>query len=685
MVPNKPIRRASCLAVVAALAAMTSPCTSAQQQTIIVTGNPLGRELAAQPASVLSGEGLLLRRAGTLGETLDGLPGISASYFGPNSSRPVIRGMDGDRVRLLDNGGASVDASNLSFDHAAASDPLITERIEVLRGPAALLYGGSATGGVVNSIDNRIPRAPAVDLSGRAELRLGGAANERSTAFVLEGGDGRADGGLAWHADAYGHQADDLRVPRFTPVDDGVALDPASRVRNSASRGAGGAIGTSWTSERSFVGASLETTRSRYGVTVEPDVTIRMQRERAALAGEWRSLPGWISQIATQASHTRYRHEEIEGSGAVGTTFMSQGDELRLQAHHAPIGGLQGVFGLQAEALDFQALGAEAFVPATKTRSAALFALEEKTFGPLVLSAGGRIERVGVDSAGDSASDAIVSDEPHFGAATQRRFAPRSFSIGARIGAAQGWQLSTSVGHTERAPAYYELFADGVHVATASYERGSSTLATESSRNAELGLAWARRGHSAKLNLFDTRFARFISLDATGESHHVPGESGAADSAVPVYAFQSVRARTKGIELEGRTRLVDQAWTVDLTGGLDTVRGDNLDTGQPLPRLAPRRLRIGLEAGYEKLRGGVSWRQVARQDRVPNTDTATPGYSMVDLWASGRVALGQETSWFARLSNASNALAFNASTIATMRGLAPLPGRALTVGLRSRF
>lgn len=684
---------AACVALGAAGAqaqAQTLPQTQTQTQTVLITGNPLGRDGAGLPASVLTGPGLQLRRAGTLGETLDGLPGVSASSFGPNSSRPVIRGLDGDRVRLLDNGGASVDASSLSFDHASATNPLATERIEVLRGPAALLYGGNATGGVVNSIDNRIPRAPVSAsgvVSGRAEVRAGGVANERAGAVLLEGGSGHPAGGIAWHVDAYGQQSDDLKVPRYTPVEggaDGSPLDPSQRVRNSASRASGGAVGASWAAQDGFIGASLESSRNRYGVTVEPDVTIRMERERAALAGEWRKLPGflsWMTQVSGQYSHSRYQHQEVEGSGEVGTTFKSRGDEARLQAQHAPIGGLRGVFGLQAESLDFEALGAEAFVPATQTRSQAAFLLETLTLGPVDLTAGARLERVSVKSAGDAPS----AEEARFGAASERRFTPKSLSLGARWGGPQGWLASASLGHTERAPAYYELFANGVHVATAAYERGDAQLGTERSAHAEVGLAYTRGAHSVKANGFQTRFSRFISLDATGETFEEAGADGEAASSVPVYAFRAVRARLQGFEIEARTRLLEGPLTLDLNGQLDRVRGDNLDAREPLPRLAPQRVRLGLEAAYQQLRAGLVWRHSAKQDRVPATDTATPGYQMLDLWVSGRVDIGADSSWFARLNNVTNELAYNASSIVTMRGLAPLPGRALTVGLRSRF
>ena len=319
----------------AALAQSTPPAS--KPQTVVITGNPLQRSEALQPASVLGGDELTLRRAGTLGETLDGLPGVAGSGFGPNSNRPVIRGLDGDRVRLLDNGGASVDASNLSFDHAVAIDPLVVERIEVLRGPAALLYGGNATGGVVNTLDNRIPRSAASGLGGRAELRLGGAAAERSAGAVLEGG----QGAWAWHVDAFGRRTGDLRTPSYTPTEEGTALAPATRVRNSASDAQGAAIGASWFGSSGWLGAAVDGFRNRYGVTVEPDVTIRLRRERLASAGEVK-LDGGFSSLSFHVGHTNYSHQELEGDGAVGTTFSSRGSDLRLELKQAARGPWSG-------------------------------------------------------------------------------------------------------------------------------------------------------------------------------------------------------------------------------------------------------------------------------------------------------------------------------------------------------
>jgi iron complex outermembrane receptor protein len=646
--------------------------------TVVITGNPLGREVGAQATSVLSGDGLVLKRASTLGETLDGLPGVSSSWFGPNSSRPVIRGLDGDRVRILDNGGASIDASNLSFDHAVSLDPLVAERIEVLRGPAALLYGGNATGGVVNSIDNRIPRLPAMGLSGRTEVRLGGAASERSAAAVVEGGTG-AGSGLAWHVDAFGRWSDDLRVPRYTPIDDGEALPPSTRVRNSAGRASGGAVGAGWVGDQGFLGASVETYGNRYGVTAEPDVTIDMQRRRVALAGELRQSGGPVPKMSFQASHTSYEHRELEGDGSVGTTFKSTGNDLRAELRHAPVAalaGMEGVLGVQAETMRFSALGEEAFVPSTRTRSQAAFVLEEWTLGRLALSAGARVEQVRVASDGDLGA----ADQARFGAATERRFTPSSASLAAVGTLGGGWQLNATLGRTERAPAYYELYANGLHVATGAFERGDPGLPSERSLHSELGLAWKAGANHVSASVYQTRFARFISLDATG------ARVAAGDGSVPEFAFRAVRARLQGVELDGRWRLLERPWALDLNGGLDTQRGDNLDSGQALPRLAPLRLRAGLEASLNGLRAGIGLRYVARQDRVPATDTATAGYTLVDLSASGPWrALAEGGLWFVKVGNLGNRLAYNAGTIDTIRGLSPLPGRALSAGVQLRF
>jgi iron complex outermembrane receptor protein len=665
--------------------------------TVVVTGHPLGRDELALPASVLSGDALARRRAGTLGATLDGLPGVASSGFGPQSARPVIRGLDGDRIRLLDNGAASADASSLSFDHAVAIDPLLIDRVEVLRGPAALLYGGNATGGVVNTIDNRIPREALSGLGGRAELRFGGAANQRAGAALLEGGNAADGRGLSWHADVAARRTDDQRVPRFTPVRDGEAGAPTTRVANSAGDSRAGAVGGSWADRDGYLGAAVDALDNDYGVAVEPDVTIRMKRRQLQLAGERRSLAGPFSALEFRASQQRYRHDEVEGSGEIGTTFRSTRRELRVQATQAARGPWRGLVGVQLEQLDFDALGEEAFVPSTRTRNAAAFTLQEWQGQHATLGAGLRLERARVRSAGDGDGATAGAEELRFGAASERRFSPLNAALSLQVPLPAGFSAAASLAHTERAPAYYELYANGLHVATGVFERGDPALKLERGRQVELGLGWKNGAHRLQVQAWTARFSNFIALDATGarvEAEHPHGDEGEADheeaaaeehepATVPEYAFAGVPARLHGIEIDGRWRLLDGAWRLDAGAGLDWLRGSRRDTGTPLPRLAPLRARLSLDAAHGAWQGGVALKHAARQTRFAPGDSATPAHTLVDLWAGWTMRVGQrELQWTLQLDNAFNRLAYSASTIRTAREVAPLPGRSLALAVR---
>ena len=643
---------------------------------VVVTGNPLRSNTSPAPVSVLSGDELVLRRAGTLAETLNGLPGVSSSWFGPNANRPVIRGLDGERVRVLSNAGASLDASTLSFDHAVPIDPLFVERIEVLRGPGALLYGGSAIGGVVNALDNRIPKAPVNGVGGSAEVRLGGAESERSGAALVEAGNGN----FAVHVDAFGRRTSDLHVPRYTPVEDGTALGQATRVRNSAARTSGGSIGGAWTFGAGHLGVSADTYDSRYGVVAEPDVLIRMKRDHFSLSGEARELSGAIRTARVQLNHTRYQHEEIEGSGEIGTTFKTQGTEVRVELEHAPLGPVRGLVGAQVEDLDFSALGEEAFVPSTRTRRQAVFVTEALDWSLGTLSAGVRLERAKIGSEGDADPAA-----PKFGATAERSFLLRSASIGNVWRFAPQWSFSSTFSASERAPTSFELYANGLHAATGTVEVGDPNLATERGNNIDLAVEWKSGSDRIRIGAYSARFLRFIALEATGNDVTEIAADGSIET-FPEYAFRSVRAKLHGIEIEGRHRLLASPWTLDLSGKVDFTRARNADTGEALPRIAPMRVTLGLNAGAGPWSGRVELEHVSAQNRVPATDSRTSGYSLLNLSLTRQFSVGTRRAlWFFKLNNATDKLAYNASTIETVRGLAPLPGRSLKTGVRVDF
>ncbi|MGA0609181.1 TonB-dependent receptor [Caldimonas sp. KR1-144] len=655
-------------------AAAQDAAPAATLPDVVVTGNPLASDEIATPSSVLTGPELVLRRASTLGETLATQPGMSASYFGPNANRPVIRGFDGDRIRVLNNAGASLDASSLSFDHAVPLEPLLVTRIEVLRGPAALLYGGSAVGGVVNVMDNRIPSAPQPGVSGALELRGGGAADERAAVASVDAG----GNGFALHADAYGRKTDDTRTPDYDRPDGAGGTTRAERIVNSASDAKGGALGASWVGEHGYLGAAVDTYRNDYGVVAEDDVTIRMKRDKLALAGEWRDADGAVRAVRGRVQFTDYEHREIEGTGEVGTTFTNQGTDARFELEHAPIGGLKGVIGGQAENARFQALGEEAFVPSTRTRQGALFVFEEQAVGAGKLTYGARVERTSVDSKGDD-----VSADPRFGAATGRDFTTGSAALGAVWPLNAEWKWTGNLAYTERAPTLYELYANGAHVATGTFERGDLDQRKERGTTLDLGTQWQRGRAHFKANVFVSQFSNYIALFATGEPPVVNDEG----EELPVYAYHGVKARFVGGELQGGWRAFEGAQhTLDLDAQLDWVRADDRSNGEPLPRIAPLRVGLGASWGIAGWTLRTDLRHAFKQDRVPSDDVATPSYTLLNLALSRPFDAGPTSGLFyVKLDNVTDELAYNASTIGTVRPLSPLPGRSLSAGVRLTF
>ncbi|GKS98267.1 TonB-dependent receptor [Acidovorax sp. SUPP3434] len=672
----------------------TPTAPAARLPEVTVTGNPLGAATVVAPAAQLSGDALTLRTQSTLGETLDGLPGVSSTYFGPNASRPIIRGLDGDRIRILQNSGATLDASALSFDHAVPTEALVTERIEVLRGPAALLYGGSAVGGVVNVIDNRIPREPINGVAGKAEAAAATGNGERSGGAMVEGGNDR----YALHVDVFDRDTDDVRAPADLACEKPGSPGLARRICNSASHTRGGAVGGTVFFDRGYLGASASTYRNDYGTVAEDDVTIGMRSNRYALDGEWRIDAGPLQSIKMQASHTDYVHTEFEG-GEAGTTFRNRGNDLRLEAKHAPLGALQGVIGLQAESSRFSAVGEEAFAPYSRSRSTALFAHEELATGWGKLTFGARTEQVSVESFGSADTDRFDTGK--------HTFHPHSAAVGALVNLAPDWQLTSNLSYTQRAPKDYELFANGPHIATGAWETGDSRLGLEKATSIDVGAAWKSGPQRFAVTAFYSRFSNYIGLTPTGASLTEDGERVPAgtDGALPEYRYQGVRAKFYGLEASGSVRLVgesglagatlfgDTASTLDLQLRGDLVRATNEDTGEPLPRIAPLRLGSTLAWASGPWRAGVGFDHLAAQDRVPSDGTRTTG--AYTLWNASvgyhqQVQFGATRSnllWYARLDNITDKLAYSATSILTTTAFpkSPLPGRSLKVGVKATF
>jgi iron complex outermembrane receptor protein len=654
-------RRGACAAACLLLAgAGTFAQDGAALAPVTVTANPLGTTQGAAPVSSLSGNELLLRRQGTLGETLSGVPGVSSTYFGPAASRPIVRGLDGDRIRILENGGALRDVSGLSFDHAVSLDPIAVERVEVLRGPGALLYGGNAVGGVVNLIDGRIPTAPLQGVTGRADVGLATGSRERNGAVLVEGGTDR----LGLHVDASGRRFGDMRVPAGLPCTKGEATVLARRLCNSDGHTGGGAVGGSLFFDQGYVGASVSDFGTEYGSVAEDEVRLDQRSRRVALQGELRGLRGPLQSVKAQASHTDYRHTEFD-AGVPGTVFRTTGSDLRLEARHARIGPLEGVIGFQWDDADLSAEGAEAFLPSSNTRQRALFVYEELPTDWGKLSFGARTERV------DVATEAA-----------RRGFRPASASVGAVWNLTRTWQLTGNLNRTQRAPKDYELFADGPHVAPGAFEVGNASLGLERSTSVEAALQWSAGPNRAKVGVFQNRFSDYIALLSTGRTR------GDGEELLPEFAYRAVAARLRGVEAEGSVRLLAGARTLDLELRGDLVRADNLTLGQPLPRIAPLRTGATLAWASGDWGARLGFDHWMRQSRVPAGDAPVPGYTLWNSAVTYKAKAGQaELLWYAKLDNLGDRLAFSPTSILTQSapGRVPLPGRSLRVGLRADF
>ncbi|AVO60963.1 MULTISPECIES: TonB-dependent receptor [Pseudomonas] len=645
-------------------------------QPQVITANPLGSQQTAAPSTVLEGDDLTLQQQGSLGETLNKQPGVSSSYFGPGASRPIIRGLDGDRIRLLRNGVGALDASSLSYDHAVPLDPVNVERIEIVRGPAALLYGGSAIGGVVNTFDNRIPTEAIEGIHGAGELRYGGADTTRSSAGKLEAGNGT----FALHLDANSRQFNDLKIPGYARSRHAPASEDGNgkkgRLGNSDGRQDGGAIGGSYTWDDGYAGLSYSNYDSNYGSPAEEDVRIRMKQDHYAFASELRNLDGPFSSLKFDAGYTDYEHREIEG-GETGTIFKNKGYEARVEARHQPLGPLNGVIGTQVSRSEFSALGEEAFVPQTDTDSAALFILEElQATERLKLSLGGRLEHTRVDP--DSKGNERFSQ-----ADSSSSFTAGSLSSGAVYTLTPIWSVAATLGYTERAPTFYELYANGAHVATGTYEVGDANLSKEKAVSSDLALRFDNGTHKGSVGVFYSHFSNYIGLLGSGRTLNDEGEEDAGG--MPEYTYSGVRARFAGIEAQDHWKLGESAYgkfALELSG--DYTRAKNLDNGEALPRIAPLRLNSGLLWELDRWQARIDVEHAASQRRVPDNESGTDGYTTLGASAGYHFDIGS-SQWlaFVKGENLTNQTVRYASSI--LRDIAPAQGRSIEVGLRTTF
>lgn len=651
--------------------------------TIVVTANHLQSKRTSSPTTVLAGRDLVLGRADTLGAMLNGVAGVSTTGYGPWVARPIIRGMEGDRIRLLQNGIGIIDASSLSYDHAVPQNTLTIDKVEVVRGPAALLYGGNAVGGVVNTFDNRIPIKQIEGVQGSAETSLSSANDDRKGAFTVESGLGN----VVLHADAFAEKSDDLRIPDFAHssrqrvLEDPTLDQPKNRLPNSDGTANGGSFGGSYFWDDNYAGLSLSSFDSNYGSVAEDGVRLKMDQTKLAFESEIKNLSGPIRDVKVNVAYTNYQHQELD-QGEVGTTFKNKGFEGRIESHHAKWGALDGGFGLQFADTTFSALGSEALVPETDTQSAAAFFLENwKVNAPLTLSLGGRVEGTSYSPNG--------LNNPRFTNVADRDFLAGSGSLGAVYQLDSFWSATLNASYTERTPTFYELYANGPHAATGQYLVGNQDAEKEKAYSTDLGLVFEQGGYRARTSVYYTHFNHYLAELNTENFRNDDGDFVGRndDGAMPEAVYTGVSAQFYGAEFEGKARLwkseIDaQQVNVDLRA--DYTRAVNQTTDQPLPRISPLRVTAGIDYHLRNLVTRAEVTHAWAQTKVPDNDLPTAGYTRLNLVASYPFQVREHT-WLAylRADNLTDTTIRYASSI--LRDIAPEAGRSVKAGLRVAF
>ena len=654
-------------------------------ESVVVIGERVQLEAVAKPLSVIDSDELSRRQESTLGETLRGLPGVSATGFGPNSSRPIIRGQDGDRVKILQNSAPTNDASAMSFDHAVGVSPYALEQVEILRGPSALLYGGSAVGGVVNMVNRRILRNRLDEVSRSVDLRVNSANNSRQGAFELES---PLEGDWFLHLDAFAQKNAETRTPLF--ADNGEDPVTGRRIRNSSADSKGFGLGISKVVGTTHWGFSVESDQSNYGVPKEIATTIDMNRHRLAFAADQALGGGLFDRIRVRAGVTDYQHKELE-SGALSSTFKNQANDARLELTHKALAGWRGLVGLQWEYSDFDvvALEEDPLMPRTKSPKFGVFILEETQVGPGALRIGGRVEHAqvkadrvfSVDDYGTNVGPGTVDTS---GTGQSKSFTPISASVEYSHPLSTGTSLGVSVSHVQRAPSNYELFAMGIHHASGLFEAGNTGLGKEKGNHLDLTLTHSLGKSRLKASAFYSRYSNYLTLikrSGANEDFYHEHEPGVIEP-VSVYDYSGVGAKFYGAELEYGTSFTQGSWTIAPKLTYDYVIGKRTSNNAYIPRLTPQRLTpaLDLRSGPWLLRGEVQL--VGKAKLGENETVQAAGYSLVNLLVqhqSGRHV------WFIKGTNLTNRLAFNANTVDEVRQFTPIAGRAVEAGLRVFF
>ena len=690
----------------------------------VITANPFVERKAelVVPASELSGEALRRSAESSLGATLSGEPGVHSSYYGPGAGRPIIRGFDGDRIRILNQGTDTFDVSQTSPDHGVSIEPLFADDIEVVRGPASLLYGNAAIGGVVNVIGKEMPRQRAtVPFSGQAEAYYGSVSDEQTYGLALQGG----QEGFAWSVGFLDRQSNDFEIPGFADsyyqmeaeeheeeeheegeeheAHEDEHHDEEEEVfgvlENSFVDTRSGYLGLGWFGEKGSFAISYSDYASDYGVPghshghhedepgheeeheegeenedergEEESVTIDLDQSRLSLRGELLKPSDFFESLELDFAFGDYRHIELEGD-EVGTVFERDGYELRLTGVHSPMGDFTGAFGLQAKVDDFSAVGEEAFIPSSKTSQYGIFVMERLNRDWGAWEFGGRLESVEVDPVHPSLESRSY-ETLNGSAGFVRKLDERS-------------AFSANLVFAERAPNATEIYAFGPHVGTQTFEIGKASVDEEFSTSLDLSYRLTAGTVTGEISAFYSDFTNYIYLQFL-DREAVEASYGELDTEdLDVYRVTQADARFYGFEVDLRFHLMDEtdrASHIDLI--YDQTRATNESFNTDLPRIPTRRLGLRYEYEVGPWLFGAEGRWNDSASHLGPNQLPTDSYT---LW-------GADVRYRIRTSNAAIIDLFVVGAnlgdeearpnTSFLKDLAPMPGRSLRLGIRTSF
>lgn len=669
---------------------------------------------SALPVTVLHGEKLRMRQANTLGDTLNKEVGVHSSFHGGVASTPIIRGLDGPRVLITQNGLDAGDASRVGPDHAVSTETSTTERIEVLRGPATLFYGSGAIGGVVNLVDERIPTS----IETKGEWLTEHNTNNEQTLVSASINSGA--GNIAVHADGFYRDSDNYQIPEKNDIDE---------VANSATESSGFTLGTSYLLDNGFVGISYQAINQEYGIPGhshgDEDIAVLadLTQNRWQLLSELSFGDSVIKSLNTKVAYTDYRHSEIE-LGRIGTTFDNESVEARVELLHQNFWQWRGGLSVHYKESDFTAVGAEAFTPPSETNSIALAWIEERHFGDVLLQLGARIERTEVTAAkvrlpevefsathdehegehedhGDHATQEVIRNF-----AVEHVFTPVSLSAGLVWDFTDGYNLGLSLSHSERAPSASELLSFGPHIGTGSYEVGAlfslhddhgeaphfgltdHDIVMETANNIDLSLRKFKGGFGFILNAFYNQIDDYYYEQATelsaGDGHDHSGHDHDSHSeaahTLPLFIFTAQDVTLHGFEAQAVWQVTDEfTWRVQG----DIIRA-RLDSGGELPRTPPARIATEFSYQGEAISADVFVSHYFEQTNTAALESSTDSYVMVDANINYHFTLGQhDLAVYLKGTNLTDEYAQVHTSF--LKDLTPLAGRSIAAGIRGSF